>query len=616
MAFCGLAAALRPWNRTGAKFIVTVCLPGDFSLAAYVRAARIFLDLVADKHGARLVVNVWGRTQAYRDQQEALDSDRALFIKEPNKALDDEARLFADAVVDVPSRCRRHVEAALRRSGVPIVEEHVELLLSEPWSLLDKVFQDRRSPMLSLQRLKRLPRDEATISDTEIRDTGPRLADLNGYGAAADWGHELAIDIADYKAGKISWEDVDPGVLLSGPPGTGKTMFATALANTCKVPIINGSPSAWQEAGSLDDHLKAMRKSFDDAKEVRPSILFIDEIDAIGDRDTKDRNQIYARRVITGLLELLDGFDRREGVVVVAACNRPSDLDPAIKRAGRLDRQFEIAPPDNQARLSILKHHSDINLDAADAEVFGLASSGLSGADIKRITRDAKRSARRRQESLTPVHLLEHLPPVIALPDDYIRAIAVHEAGHAVIAVEMGFPVSHVRIASHKIEGGYGALGGVAYSHSDLARKTRAHFLSHIAISLGGVVAEMEVFGSFSDFSSGSDAADLNVVTNLATLLEAGTGMGKTLIVEDQSPSRLERLRDFNPELRRNVEDVIATSFDRARMIIQENRAALDDIVGKLVETRSMSGDEVYEIVQLHKRPKVSLAKSPRPMGP
>jgi SpoVK/Ycf46/Vps4 family AAA+-type ATPase len=613
MAFCGLAAALRPWNRIGSKFIVTVCLPDEFSPESYVRAARIFLDRVANKLGARLIVNVWGRTQSYRDQQEALDNDRSIFIKEPFKDLDVDAKLFADAVVKVPPRSRRHAEAALRRSGMPIIEEHVELLLSEPWSRLDKAFQDRRSPLVSFQRLKQFPRSDIPPTDSEIEDAGPTLAQLHGFGAAADWGLDLALDLAHYKAGKIKWDEVDPGVLLSGPPGTGKTMFANALASTCKVPLIYGSPAAWQEAGSLDSHLKAMRQSFKEAKVVAPSILFIDEVDTLGSRGTKDGNQLYARAVITAFLELLDGFDRRSGVVVVAACNHPQHLDPAIRRAGRLDRHLVIPPLDGASRLSILKQCGEVDIDDAHAEVFDLASSGLSGADIRRITRDAKRSARRRQEKLTSTHILEQLPSVVTLPDDYIHAIAVHEAGHAIVAAVIGFPISDIRLSSHKIEGEQGrTLGEVAYSHSAFTRRTRAHYLDQICVCLGGVAGETEVFGCFSDFSSGSDASDLNIVTRLATIIEGAMGMGESLIVEDQTPSRLERLRDYNPELRRNTDVVIAASFDRAKTIIRKNRAALDDVVQTLVEKRSMSGEEVSAILEWHMRPKVSLAKSPR----
>ncbi len=612
MAFCALAAALRPWNRIGSKFIVTVCLPDEFSPEAFVRAARIFLDRVANRLGARLTVNFWGKplSQGYRDQQEALDSDRAIFLKEPQQDLDQDARLFADAVVNVSPRCRRHAEAALRRSGLPIVEEYVQMLLSEPWSTLDKAFQDRRSPALSFQRLKQLGSTARTIKEKEIQDAGPTLADLKGYGAAAEWGRELAVDLADYKAGKIKWEDVDPGVLLSGPPGTGKTLFAQALANTCMVPLVYGSPAAWQAAGSLDHHLKAICKSFKEAKALAPAILFIDEFDMIGSRGGNDHNELYGRSVVTCVLELLDGFERREGVVVVAACNHPRNLDPAIKRAGRLDRHIEIEAPDSQARMSILKHHSDVEFTDEHAEIFELASSGLSGADIKRVARDARRSARRRREKLSSAHFLAHLPNIVRFPDDYLYAVAVHEAGHAVVAAETGFPISDIRLASHKIEGEYGNLGEMSYRYSPFIRRTRAYYLSQICVCLGGVAAESEVFGSFSDFSAGSNTSDLNTVTRVATIIEGALGMGKTLLAEEPTPGRLEKLRDNNPELRQNVDAVIAESFDRATMIIRDNRTALDDIVGRLVERRSMPGDEVYEILQWHKKPRVSLTKS------
>ncbi|WHA43276.1 AAA family ATPase [Agrobacterium larrymoorei] len=611
MAFCGLAAALRPWNRIGSKFIVIICLSDDDALETYKRAARIFLDRVANKLGARLIVNTWGKKNSFRDQQEALDNDRSISIKEPAVELDDDAELFADAVVHVMPRCRRHAKAALRRCGIPPNDEHVELLLTESWSRLASAFQDRRSPLLAIQRLKQIPRSGVRSSEKIIGDPNPTLADLSGFGMAADWGCNLAIDLADYKAGKIDWDDVDPGVLLSGPPGSGKTMFVKALGSTCRVPVIYGSPAAWQEAGSLDAHLKAMRNSFDEAKSAAPALLFIDEVDTLGTRGSKDNNQLYGRAVITAFLELLDGFDRRSGVVVVAACNHPQHLDPAIKRAGRLDRHLEISLPDSESRLSILRHYSEVDFDERHFEMLSLASDGLSGADIKRIVRDAKRSARRRNETLTSDHILEHMPALLRLPEEYIKAVAVHEAGHAIVAAEVGLPVGDIRLSSHKVDGHQmSTLGEVSYSHSMFTRRTRAHYIDQLCVCLAGMAAEIEIFGSFADFSAGSDLADLSVATRIATLLEGALGMGETLIVESMTPDRLETLRDNNPELRRQADATIAASFERTKIIIRDNRRALDAIIEELIETRLMSGDELRKILAREAGQKADLSET------
>lgn len=137
-------------------------------------------------------------------------------------------------------------------------------------------------------------------------------------------GLDLARDLADWRAGTISWNDADKGVLLSGPPGTGKTMFARALAATCGVKLIATSYAKWQAKGYLNDFLKAMQKSFKDAKAAAPTILFIDELDAFGSRDgAEGSNASYDIKTITALLEELDGIHDREGVIVVAACNHP-----------------------------------------------------------------------------------------------------------------------------------------------------------------------------------------------------------------------------------------------------------------------------------------------------
>ncbi|WP_370035764.1 AAA family ATPase [Sinorhizobium fredii] len=613
MAYCTIAAALRSRNRKNSKFIAILQIQDDCYLPIYSQAAEVFLMGLREERDYNPCISAWDEHR-HRDQIVALNKDQAIFFAGPDRQLDTEAWLLADVVVSVTPPTRRQAEAALRRFGIPVSERDVEILLSETWSRLHQAFQTRRRPTNAMERLRQYPR---ALPVAENKDSdGPSLDEMHGFGPLLKWGHDLAIDLADYKAGRIQWEEVDAGVLISGPPGSGKTLFAGALAKTCDVPLIYGSVSAWQMAGSLDDHLKAMRASFDEAKAKAPAILFVDEVDTFGDRSATDRNRGYMRAAIAGFLELLDGFNRRKGVIVVSACNNPEHLDPAIRRPGRLGQHFEVTLPDENARRSILKYHSGIDLDPNQAEQFILATEGYSGADIGQLVRFAKRSARRRREDFAGEHIVRELPPAPELPADYLRSVAVHEAGHAIVAVELGFgELVSVKIASYAIPGNGNQVGEAIYAMPRHMRRTRAAYLDDIAVTLGGIAAETVVFEAFFDGAAGSHTADLNTVTRVATLLEAGLGMGHTLMVADNAPSRLEALRASDPGLRKRVHDVIANEFERAKDIIRNRRAALDEIATRLIQAKSLSGDEVRDIIERHRRPTVSLAKLPRSMG-
>ncbi|MCY1504101.1 ATP-dependent zinc metalloprotease FtsH [compost metagenome] len=245
-----------------------------------------------------------------------------------------------------------------------------------------------------------------------------------------------------------------------------------------------------------------------------------------------------------------------------------------------------------------------------------MATEGYSGADIGQLVRCAKRSARRRREDFAGAHVVGELPPAAELPTDYLRSVAVHEAGHAIVAVELGFgELVSVEIASYAIAGNGNRVGGAVYAMPRHMRRTRAAYLDDIAVSLGGIAAETVVFEAFFDGAAGSQHADLNTVTRTATLLEAGLGMGQTLMVADNAASRLEALRASDPDLRKRVHDVIANEFERAKDIIRNRRSALDEVATRLFEAKSLAGDVVREIVERHRRPTVSLAKIPRSLG-
>ncbi|WP_412050563.1 AAA family ATPase [Hoeflea sp. Naph1] len=212
---------------------------------------------------------------------------------------------------------------------------------------------------------------EAASSTQHVRTL--RVENLSGYGEARPWALDLKDDLALWREGGIGWDEMSSKMLLSGPPGTGKTTFARALCNTLHVPLIVSSVASWLEPGFLGDVLQQMSSVFETARENAPCIVFIDEMDAIGSRDSSEgrgsRYDSYWTTVITRLLELLDGALKTEGVIVVAATNLPDRIDPALLRSGRLEKHIVIPPPDAESLTGILAHHLGSDLAAVLASV-------------------------------------------------------------------------------------------------------------------------------------------------------------------------------------------------------------------------------------------------------
>ncbi|TCQ12063.1 ATPase family protein associated with various cellular activities (AAA) [Rhizobium sp. PP-F2F-G36] len=187
---------------------------------------------------------------------------------------------------------------------------------------------------------------------------------LSGYGAARTWALDLGRDLGDYRTGDLGCDEMSTKLLLSGPPGTGKTSFARALCNTLQVPLVVTSVSTWLQGGHLNDVIDRMSRTFAEARDHAPCILFIDEIDGIGKRVDPNREYSeYWNAIVNKMLELLDGAVRCEGVVVVGATNRPEQIDKAIKRSGRLETHIEIPKPDIPALAGIIAHHLGKDVD-------------------------------------------------------------------------------------------------------------------------------------------------------------------------------------------------------------------------------------------------------------
>jgi cell division protease FtsH len=319
---------------------------------------------------------------------------------------------------------------------------------------------------------------------------GPLLSEMHGLGPAQQWGLDLAADLRAYVAGKLPWSACAKGLLLSGPPGTGKTSYARALSREAGVNFIATSYAAWQshKDGHLGSVTAAIRKTFSEANSQKPCVVFIDEIDVLPTRGGGGHNDLWFTAVVSCLLECLDGFEKIDGVVVVAACNDASRLDPALVRAGRLDRHIVIPLPDVPALAGIFSVHLGADLAGADLRAAALAARGHTGADVERWVRVAQRKARIAGRPLTLQDLLEAVRSgEPEWPADVRRRIACHEAGHAIVQLALG--IAEPTALS------IGGTGGLTESDlGEMRADTRAHLEQFLVVLLGGRAAEQLTF--------------------------------------------------------------------------------------------------------------------------
>lgn len=540
--------------------------------------------------------------------RERLSSRSRLLALAPTQA--DFPQLFraaADAILTPDPIQPRALRGAMHIVlGHPPPADLMAAAAGVPLAMIGAIVRPHRSLRQAARLLTAARTGGSTPASAQDAKDAPTLDDLHGLGEAAEWGRSLALDMADYRAGRIQWRDMDKGILVSGPPGTGKTIFARALAGTCMVPVHLHSLARWQAKGHLDDLLKAMRRAFEEAKADAPCILFVDELDSFGGRERlSGHNEQYSREVINGFLECLDGAEGREGVVVVGATNLPEKIDAAIRRPGRLDRHVVIPLPDLEARKGILRFHLGGALPVADLAEVAERLEAATGAVIEQVVRDARRIARRERREIRMHDLTAALPPRRHLSDADFRRVCVHEAGHAVVGCllleEAGkAPVEARVVRDASVEAN---VGVTTMRHATDLLRTRAAYLAEITGLLAGIAAEEAVLGARSDGGGGSHGADLQRATALAAATEVSLGFGENLayLASRDEDELLARVR-ADSALRKVVNQVLAECLERARSLVRANRPSVDGLADVLARRGRASFDEILGIVSAVRR--------------
>lgn len=505
---------------------------------------------------------------------------------------------YAEEVISIRSVTARDIQAAARLTvGFDLESTEASGIITSHLQAYDHIFQMGRKRAQVAKAIRLVTESLSKKSATRSTET-ITLEDLPGMGGATDWAKEVIRDLADWKAGKIGWADVDRGIVLYGAPGTGKSTFARAMAGSAKIPLIAGSIARWQSSGHLGDMLKSMRSAFASAVRQAPSVLLIDEIDVVGDRAKfNSQHRDYDNKVVAALLELLDGAEAREGVVVVGTSNfHPVDvLDPALIRSGRLEAWIEIPMPDRAARIDILRRHG-ATITGDELDRLADRTEGRTGADLEALARVAKRCARRASRSQNLDDYLLALPAVHPLPERMIRRMAVHECGHGLAAVVLG----HGRLDGIKIlreialDVGQIAAGRTRFEASPFSSRSRSEIQDEIVVMLAGMAAEELVYGDWTEGSGLSESSDLGRATSLALYMSGTLGMSGSLarVVDDPA-----KIRTVDSGLRRSVDDVLAACMERARTIVRDGRDQLVRMSEVLIAESELTLSTIRSII-------------------
>ena len=444
---------------------------------------------------------------------------------------------------------------------------------------------------------------------------GIHFSDVAGEDEAKDSLQEIVDYLHNPDKYTEAGASMPKGILLVGPPGTGKTMLAKAVAGESNVPFFSISGSEFVEM-FVGMGASKVRDLFAQAKEKAPCIVFIDEIDAIGQKRSGGANMggnDEREQTLNQLLTEMDGFEGNNGVIILAATNRPESLDPALTRPGRFDRRVPVELPDLAGREAILRVHAKKIKTADDVDFHTIArmAAGASGAELANIINEAAlRAVRSGRVIVTEADLEESIEVVIAgyqkksavLSDQEKRVVAYHEIGHALVAAMQthSAPVQKITIIPRTS----GALGyTMQVDTGDKYLMTKQEIENKIATFTGGRAAEEVVFGEITTGASN----DIEQATKLARTMITRYGMSEEFdmvameTVTNQylgGDTSLACSADTQNRIDEKVVELVKAQHEKARKILQDNRAKLDELAKYLYEKETITGEEFMKILE------------------
>ena len=534
----------------------------------------------------------------------------------------DDKTIYKTGLMDDPDRTQRLYDSGAKFSSEIVEEASPVLSFLISW-LLPLIIIIGFGQLMYRQMAKKAGGDSMMFgmggmgkSNAKVyvkSSNGIKFTDVAGEDEAKENLTEIVEYLHDPDKYKEIGASMPKGILLVGPPGTGKTMLAKAVAGEANVPFFSMSGSEFVEM-FVGMGASKVRDLFRQAKEKAPCIVFIDEIDAIGKkRDGQVGGNDEREQTLNQLLTEMDGFEGNNGVIILAATNRPESLDPALLRPGRFDRRVPVELPDLKGREEILKVHArKIKVaDNVDFNKIARMASGASGAELANIVNEsALRAVRDGRKFATQADLEESIEVVIAgyqkknaiLTDKEKRIVAYHEIGHALVAAKQtnSAPVQKITIVPRTS----GALGYTMQVEEEGNHylMTKEEMENKIATLTGGRAAEEIAFGSVTTGASN----DIEQATKLARGMITRYGMSKDFdmvameTVTNQylgGDSSLTCSMETQTAIDREVVELVKKQHEKAGQILLENRAKLDELSQYLYEKETITGEEFMKIL-------------------